>query len=64
MGLAWQRAVERTHGRGTALYHHEGGMPEAGYRERGRLAERIDGSVVKDTTVSYKITTVRFQRLP
>ena len=26
--------------------------------------ERIDGSVVKDTTVSYKITTVRFQLLP
>jgi hypothetical protein len=27
-------------------------------------SKRIDGSVVKDTTVSYKITTVRFQLLP
>ena len=28
------------------------------------VRERTDGSVVKDTTVSYKITTVRFQLLP
>ena len=35
-GVARHQVAKCTHRRGTVFEHHEGGMPEAGYRERGR----------------------------